>query len=442
MSERLEALIGRAAEGVWLGTFHALAARMLRRHAEAVGLKSSFTILDTDDQIRLLKQMLQAEDIDEKRWPARVLLAVIERWKDRGLAPTRCARPKPTALPTAGRSKLYQRYQERLATVNAFDFGDLLLHNLTIFTAPARGSGRISPALSLHPGGRVSGHQRRAVSVAAPAGPGAAQPVLRRRRRPVDLWLAGRRGRQHPALRKRFSRRHDHPPEENYRSTGHILGAASGLIAHNRGRLGKTLWTQADEGDKVVVARVVGRRGRGALGRRGDRGVAAQGPRAGRDRDPGARRIPDPRVRGALHRAGPALSRDRRPAVLRAPGNPRRARLSAAGQSAGRRPRLRAHPQHAAPRHRQCHPAAAPWSGARPAAAIGRGGAAADRRRPAATGRAQCAWPALSRRSTAGATRPGGSRIPIWCRSCSTNRAIPRCGRPKARPMPPAAWKT
>src|SRR5271169_4393839 len=87
MRERLEAMIGRATDGVWLGTFHAIAARILRRHAEAAGLKSSFTILDTDDQIRLLKQILQAEDIDERRWPARVLLSIIQRWKDRGLSP-------------------------------------------------------------------------------------------------------------------------------------------------------------------------------------------------------------------------------------------------------------------------------------------------------------------------------------------------------------------
>jgi len=92
MRERLEAMIGRAAEGVWLGTFHAIASRILRRHAEAVGLKSSFTILDTDDQIRLLKQILTAENIDERRWPARLLLAMIQRWKDRGLGPEKIQR--------------------------------------------------------------------------------------------------------------------------------------------------------------------------------------------------------------------------------------------------------------------------------------------------------------------------------------------------------------
>ncbi len=135
MRERLEAMIGRAADGVWLGTFHAIAARILRRHAEAVGLKSSFTILDTDDQLRLLKQILQAEDIDERRWPARILLAVIQRWKDRGLAPDKVSRADADSFADGRAIELYQRYQERLATVNAVDFGDLLLHNLTLFTA-------------------------------------------------------------------------------------------------------------------------------------------------------------------------------------------------------------------------------------------------------------------------------------------------------------------
>src|SRR5947207_14811905 len=140
MRERLEAMIGRAADGVWLGTFHALAARILRRHAEMVGLTSNFTILDTDDQLRLLKQIIAAANIDERRWPARALLGIIERWKDRGLVPDKV--PAGDAGGTSGNEwadgravALYRDYQERLATVNAVDFGDLLLHNLTLFAA-------------------------------------------------------------------------------------------------------------------------------------------------------------------------------------------------------------------------------------------------------------------------------------------------------------------
>ena len=133
MRDRLERLIGSAIEGMWLGTFHALGARILRRHAEAVGLKSNFTILDTDDQLRLVKQLLQAEDIDDKRWPARAVLGAIERWKDRGLTPDKVD-PGEAGDFAAGRmTQLYRLYQERLRVLNAADFGDLLLHNLTVF---------------------------------------------------------------------------------------------------------------------------------------------------------------------------------------------------------------------------------------------------------------------------------------------------------------------
>src|SRR6266480_2120040 len=119
MRERLEAMIGRAAEGVWLGTFHAIASRILRRHAELVGLKSSFTILDT-------------ENIDERRWPARLLLAMIQRWKDRGLRPEKVQRADAGDFARGRAVDLYRQYQDRLMTVNAVDFGDLLLHNLTL----------------------------------------------------------------------------------------------------------------------------------------------------------------------------------------------------------------------------------------------------------------------------------------------------------------------
>src|SRR5271169_4985877 len=133
MKERLEQMIGRAADGVWLGTFHALAARILRRHAEAVGLKSNFTILDSDDQLRLLKQLIAAANIDERRWPARALHGIIERWKDRGLVPDKVPAGEAGDWADGRALALYRAYQERLATVNAADFGDLLLHNLTLF---------------------------------------------------------------------------------------------------------------------------------------------------------------------------------------------------------------------------------------------------------------------------------------------------------------------
>ena len=134
MRERLGHMIGEMADGLWLGTFHALAARILRRHAEAVGLNSSFTILDTDDQLRLLKQLISAAGLDEKRWPARAMLGVIERWKDRGLTPDKVPSSEAAEVADGHAVMLYRAYQQRLVGVNACDFGDLLLHNLTLFT--------------------------------------------------------------------------------------------------------------------------------------------------------------------------------------------------------------------------------------------------------------------------------------------------------------------
>jgi DNA helicase-2/ATP-dependent DNA helicase PcrA len=256
MRERLEAMIGRRAEGVWLGTFHSIASRILRRHAEAVGLKSSFTILDTDDQTRLLKQILQAENIDERRWPARLLLAQIQRWKDRGLGPEKIPAADAGGFAHGRAIDLYRQYQERLITVNAVDFGDLLLHNLTLLTS--------NPEI-------LADYQRRFryLLVDEYQDTNVAQylwlRLLAQRRRNLccvgddDQSIYSWRGAEIGNI-LRFEK--DFPGatiarlEQNYRSTPHILGAAGGMIAQNRGRLGKTLWTEASEGNKVVVRAV------------------------------------------------------------------------------------------------------------------------------------------------------------------------------------------
>jgi DNA helicase-2/ATP-dependent DNA helicase PcrA len=256
MRERLESMIGRAAEGVWLGTFHAIASRILRRHAEAIGLRPSFTILDTDDQIRLLKQILQAENIDERRWPARLLLALIQRWKDRGLGPEKVPSADAGSFARGRAIELYRQYQERLTTVNAVDFGDLLLHNLSLFAG--------NPDI-------LADYQRRFryLLVDEYQDTNVAQylwlRLLAQRRRNLccvgddDQSIYSWRGAEIGNI-LRFEK--DFPGatiarlEQNYRSTSHILGAAGGMIAQNRGRLGKTLWTDASEGDKVVVRAV------------------------------------------------------------------------------------------------------------------------------------------------------------------------------------------
>jgi len=256
MVERVGALLGRPAEGMWLGTFHAMAARILRRHAELIGLRPDFTILDADDQIRLLKQIIQSADIDEKRFPARSLSVVIQRWKDRGLTPERAKNAEGAKFALGRAPALYAAYQERLKTVNAVDFGDLLLHNLTLFTA--------------HPD-IVADYQRRFhyILVDEYQDTNVAQylwlRLLAQGRSNIccvgddDQSIYGWRGAELGNI-LRFEQ--DFPGakvirlECNYRSTGHILGAASGLIAHNASRLGKTLWTEGESGEKVRVTGV------------------------------------------------------------------------------------------------------------------------------------------------------------------------------------------
>ncbi|HCH57168.1 MAG TPA: DNA helicase II, partial [Rhodospirillaceae bacterium] len=134
MRDRVAGMIGGATEGLWIGTFHAIAARILRRHVEVVGLKSNFTILDQDDQIRLIKQIIEAEEIDDKRWPARAVHAAIERFKDRGLTPDKVSVAEAGDIADGRIGELYKIYQDRLVILNAADFGDLLLHCLTVFT--------------------------------------------------------------------------------------------------------------------------------------------------------------------------------------------------------------------------------------------------------------------------------------------------------------------
>ncbi|MDE0537268.1 MAG: UvrD-helicase domain-containing protein [Rhodospirillales bacterium] len=253
MKDRVAAMTGRPVEGWWLGTFHALAARILRRHAEAAGLKPNFTILDADDQLRLLKQVMEGRDIDDKKWPARMLLGVIQRWKDRGLTPEKVSDEEGGAMADGRLIQLYAVYQDRLRTLNAADFGDLLLHNLTLFNE--------------HPDILdVYRNRFRYLLVDEYQDTNVAQylwlRLLAQSHRNLccvgddDQSIYSWRGAEVGNILK-FER--DFPGaevirlERNYRSTPHILGAASGLIAHNEGRLGKTLWTGIDAGDKVGV---------------------------------------------------------------------------------------------------------------------------------------------------------------------------------------------
>ncbi len=253
MKDRVAAHVGRVVEGWWVGTFHALSARILRTHAEAVGLTPNFTILDEDDQLRLLKQILEAHDIDDKKSPARAVLGVIQRWKDRGLTPDRVAGADVPDLARGRLVEIYADYQGRLKTLNAVDFGDLLLHALELFQGDAE---------------VLAKYQRmfRYILVDEYQDTNVAQylwlRLLARGHKNIccvgddDQSIYSWRGAEVGNI-LRFEK--DFPGarivrlERNYRSTPHILGAASDLITHNEGRLGKALWTELDEGEKVQV---------------------------------------------------------------------------------------------------------------------------------------------------------------------------------------------
>lgn len=251
MKDRVGALMGQSVDGVrWLGTFHAICVKQLRRHAELVGLKSNFTILDTDDQIRLLKQLIRAAGMDDKRWPARQLAGLIDGWKNKALTPAKLGAADEAAFDDRGKA-LYAQYQHRLKELNACDFGDLLLHMVTIFQN--------------HPD-LLEQYQRwyKYILVDEYQDTNVAQymwlRLLAQGHRNIccvgddDQSIYGWRGAEVGNI-LRFEK--DFPGaavvrlEQNYRSTPHILAAASSVIAANSGRLGKDLWTAEQDGEKV-----------------------------------------------------------------------------------------------------------------------------------------------------------------------------------------------
>src|SRR5580700_2327881 len=293
MKQRIGAMVGQIVEGMpWLGTFHSIGVKILRRHAELVSLKPDFTILDTDDQIRLMRQILEAEDIDEKRWPARMLAGLIDSWKNRGLAPDQVPAGEGASFANGKGRKLYVTYQDRLKVLNAADFGDLLLECIRLFrTQPEvlrqyqarfkyilvdeyqdtnvaqylwlRLLGQSTPARDAAPQNEDQAAAPSPSSVPHPEEHSGTPRVAKDRTLKNiccvgddDQSIYGWRGAEVDNI-LRFE--HDFPGakvirlERNYRSTGHILAAASNLIAHNEGRLGKTLRTEDVDGEKVTV---------------------------------------------------------------------------------------------------------------------------------------------------------------------------------------------
>ncbi len=262
MRERVAHLLGRPVEGLWLGTFHALCARMLRRHPEYVGLTSSFTILDTDDQLRLLKQIMAVERVDAKRWPPPQMLGVIQRWKDRGLTPDRVTDAEDTEFGGGAARRVYREYQQRLAALNACDFGDLPLHVTEILrTKPdvLAQYHRIFRFILVDEYQDTNLVQYLWLRLLAQRTDGSVpniccvgdddQSIYSWRGAEVENILR---------FEKDFAGARVVRLESNYRSTAPILAAASALIAHNGGRLGKTLRSGRDDsaGEKVRVASV------------------------------------------------------------------------------------------------------------------------------------------------------------------------------------------
>jgi DNA helicase-2/ATP-dependent DNA helicase PcrA len=253
MKNRVHAMLGEQAEGMpWMGTFHSLSVKILRRHAELVGLKPNFTILDTDDQIRLLKQLILAANIDEKRWPARLLAGLIDGWKNRAWTPEKVPSSEASAYNNRG-TELYAAYQERLKTLNATDFGDLLLHCVTIFQTHED---------------VLKQYQRwfRYILVDEYQDTNVCQylwlRLLAQAHKNIccvgddDQSIYGWRGAEVGNI-LRFEK--DFPGaqvirlEQNYRSTPHILAAATAVISRNESRLGKSLWTEEETGEKVCL---------------------------------------------------------------------------------------------------------------------------------------------------------------------------------------------
>ncbi|PBC12250.1 UvrD-helicase domain-containing protein [Mesorhizobium sp. WSM3859] len=296
MKQRIGHLIGEGnVEGMpWLGTFHSIGVKLLRRHAELAGLKSDFTILDTDDVVRLIKQLIQAEGLDDKRWPAKTFAQMLDNWKNKGLGPDEIAEGDARSFGNGKGRQLYKAYQERLQTLNSCDFGDLLYHPIRIFraypdvlkeyhrkfkyilvdeyqdtnTAQYMWLRLLAQRPNAGRGASAEGRKpdRASAGQAAPA-----EASERSERAAVsenkvniccvgddDQSIYGWRGAEVDNI-LRFDK--DFPGatiirlERNYRSTAHILGAASHLIAHNEGRFGKTLFTDRNdpEDDKVHV---------------------------------------------------------------------------------------------------------------------------------------------------------------------------------------------
>jgi DNA helicase-2/ATP-dependent DNA helicase PcrA len=259
MKSRIGLLVGEAIEGMpWLGTFHSIGVKMLRRHAELAGLKSGFTILFTHADIPLISLLIHAVWLVVTRWPARQFAMMIDGWKNKGLGPAEIPEGDARAFANGKGRELYRAYQDRLQTLNACDFGDLLLHPIRIFRQHhdvlAEYHRRFKYILvDEYQDTNTAQYMWLRLLAQETGAPGQKNVCCVG---DDDQSIYGWRGAEVDNI-LRFDK--DFPGatvirlERNYRSTAHILGAASHLIAHNEGRLGKTLFTDiADPEDAKV----------------------------------------------------------------------------------------------------------------------------------------------------------------------------------------------
>ena len=256
MRIRLESLIGPSANSVWLGTFHSIAARILRENSEVVGLNSNYTIITPDDQIRLLKQIMIDQDIDIKKFTPKAMSNLISTWKDKGYKPNDINQSDNDFFANGKAINIYKSYQSRLVTLNSADFGDLLLYNLIIFTEHSDILQKYQSKILFF---LVDEYQdtntiqylwlnlfaNKSQNICCVGDD--------------DQSIYGWRGAQVGNILK-FEKDYTSAKviklEENYRSTGRILEAANSIIANNKERLSKKLKTSSGDGEKINLISV------------------------------------------------------------------------------------------------------------------------------------------------------------------------------------------
>ena len=253
MKDRVSKILSNQDTGLpWFGTFHSICAKILRKHASAVNLSSNFTIIDQDDQVKLIKNICKAENIDIKEVAPKYVLSAIDKWKNNGLIPAKVI-PNKKNFNESGILKIYKIYQQKLLDLNACDFGDLIMHTVIIFE-------KNKDILSIYSNNfkymlvdeyqdtnfiqnkwlNLLTHKFKNICCVGDDD----QSIYSWRGAEIKNFLNFKHEYKNTKIIKL---------EENYRSTQNILSTASKLISYNEDRLGKRLWTSGEEGELVKV---------------------------------------------------------------------------------------------------------------------------------------------------------------------------------------------